>query len=66
MAFLAFDVRYKTHTASIMLLVRLVQTLGKSVLHLAILLKYRARGVSIVEQTRMSKQNNWGQIPIKS
>jgi hypothetical protein len=37
----------KTHTASVMLLVGLVQTLGKRVLHFAILIENHARAVSI-------------------
>jgi hypothetical protein len=58
--------RDKTHTASVMLLVGLVQTLGKRVLHLAIPCEYLGRSVSIVQQMLNSKQFNWGQIPINS
>jgi len=63
-AFLPFDMSDKTHTASIMLLVGLVQTLGKRVLHLAILCVYLGRDVSIVQQMLNFKQFNWGQVPI--
>jgi len=47
-----------------MLLVGLVQTLGKRVLHLAILCVYLGRDVSIVQQMLNFKQFNWGQVPI--
>ena len=66
MGFVAFDVRHKTHAARIVLLVGLVQTLGKCLLHGALPLFFQSRGASIVHRSRLFNEFNWGQIPIIS
>jgi hypothetical protein len=66
MRLLSFDVRHKTHTASIVLLVGLVQTLGKWLLHDALPSFFQSRAPSIVHRSMLFKEINGGQIPINT
>jgi hypothetical protein len=65
----ALDVCHKTHTASIMLLGRRIQTVFLEMLDLGsrrhgALLK-KLEGWRILQCNKSAKLNNWGQIPIK-
>jgi hypothetical protein len=64
--FVTFDVGHKTHTARIVLLVGLVQTLGKCLLHGAHPSFFQSRALSIVHCSSHFNEINWGQIPINS